>query len=90
MKPPPKLERFRDFNPRSLPVPGAPPTPYMGWEGAGGGRGPELFANGSPRLASGEVRYLLAVAVDERRHRIAGDGGHRAVGAVGPTGADAG
>lgn len=91
MKPPPKLERFRDFQ---APDPAGSRYPSHPLHGVGGGQ----EAGGDPncsltvhhRLAAGEVRHLLGVAVDERRHRIAGDGGHRAVGAVGPTGADAG
>lgn len=85
MKPPPKLERFRDFQAPDPAGSGCPSHPMQEV-----GEDPNRLLPVSYRLASGEVRHLLAVAVDERRHRIAGDGGHRAVGAVGPTGADAG
>ena len=85
MKPPPKLERFRDFQ---APDPAGSGYPSHPMQEMGGDPNHSLPV--SYRLASGEVRHLLAVAVDERRHRIAGDRGHRAVGAVGPTGADAG
>lgn len=85
MKPPPKLERFRALQ---APDPAGSGYPSHPIQEVGGD--PNCSLPVSYRLASGLVSNLLAVAVDERRHRIAGDGGHRAVGAVGPTGADAG
>lgn len=85
MKPPPKLERFRGLQ---APDPAGSGYPSHPMQGAGGD--PNRLLPVSYRLAAGLVSNLLGVTVDERRHRIAGDGGHRAVGAVGPTGADAG
>ena len=49
-------------------------------QGAGGD--PNRSLPVSYRLAAGLVSNLLGVAVDERRHCVAGNGGHRAVGAV--------
>ena len=85
MKPPPKLERFRDFQ---APDPAGSRCPSHPMQEVG--EDPNRLLPVHYRLAAGLVSNLLGVAVDERRHRIAGDGGHRAVGAVGPTGADAG
>ena len=85
MKPPPKLERFRGLQ---APDPAGSGYPSHPMQGAGGD--PNRLLPVSYRLAAGLVSNLLGVAVDERRHRVAGNGGHRAVGAVGPTGADAG
>lgn len=85
MKPPPKLERFRDFQ---APEPAGSRYPSRPMQEVG--EDPNRLLPVSYRLAAGLVSNLLGVTVDERRHRIAGDGGHRAVGAVGPTGADAG
>lgn len=85
MKPPPKLERFRDFQAPDPAGSGYPSHPMQEV-----GEDPNRLLPVSYRLAAGLVSNLLGVTVDERRHRIACDGGHRAVGAVGPTGADAG
>ena len=56
-------------------------------QGAGGGPNRPLPV--SYRLAACLVSDLLGVAVDERRHCVAGNGSHRAVGSVRPAGADA-